>query len=70
MVVNIAKQPTKALKAVWLPMKMQPRIVQQQPQTKVALKGLRWVGETRPTIPEKGVASSRARVHSMRPQVT
>lgn len=63
------KEPTKALKAVVLPTYIAPRTERMRPQAKVALKGFSHFLSIFPIHAEKGVASSRPRVHSMRPAV-
>jgi len=67
MVVRIAKEPTKALKAVAEPMYMHPRSITHTMVTSWAWKGLRHLLETWRSQPEAGVASSRARVQRVRP---
>lgn len=63
---KMAKEPTKALKAVWLPRKMHPKIVQIIPQSAIALKGTRSLSFTFAKKAEKGVALSRASAQNMR----
>lgn len=62
-------EPTKALNAVVEATYIAPRTVEKQPHNKVALNGFLNLGEIFPTVEEKGIASSRARVQTPRPAV-
>lgn len=48
---------------------MHPRTVEMMPHARVALKGFLKRGDTRLKMDGKGVASSRAKVHRVRPDV-